>query len=92
MQVRGDFWSGFCARARYVPDGDSKGTTALARVAPATMIDEILGELRECIELVAEAKQQSTRHGEQDVHLMRDGAHRVVAALVAAAEAIEGAG
>jgi hypothetical protein len=56
------------------------------------MIDEILDELRECIELVADAKQQSTRHGEQDVHLMCDGAHRVVAALVAAAEAIEGAG
>jgi hypothetical protein len=26
------------------------------------MIDEILDELRECIELVADAKQQSTRH------------------------------
>ena len=55
MQVRGGFWSGFCARARYVPDGDSKGTTALARVASAAMIDEILDELRECIELVAGA-------------------------------------
>jgi hypothetical protein len=56
------------------------------------MTDEILEELRECIELVADAEQQSTRRGEQEVHLTRDGAHRVVAALVAAAEAIEEAG
>jgi hypothetical protein len=56
------------------------------------MIEAILKELRECIQLVADAERQSTRQGEQDVHLSRDGAHRVVAALVAAAEAIEGAG
>jgi len=56
------------------------------------MNDEILEELRECIELVADAERQSTRRGEQDVHLTPDSAHRVVAALVAAAEAIEGTG
>ena len=63
-----------------------------ARVASAAMIDAILDELRECIELLADAERQSTRRGERDVHLTPDGAHRVVAALVAAGDAIEGAG
>ena len=53
------------------------------------MNDEILDELRECIELLADAERQSARQGAQEVHLTRDGAHRVVAALVTAAEAIE---
>jgi hypothetical protein len=56
------------------------------------MTDDILDEIRECIELVADAERQSTRRGEQDVHLTTDGAHRVIATLVEAAEAIERAG
>ncbi|GAC1411046.1 MAG: hypothetical protein NVS4B6_25260 [Mycobacterium sp.] len=56
------------------------------------MTDDILDEIRECIELVADAERQSGRRGEQDVHITLAGAHQVIAALVAAAEAIEGAG
>jgi hypothetical protein len=56
------------------------------------MTDDILEEIRECIELVADAERQRTRRGEQDVHLTPDGAHRIVAALVPAADAIERAG
>ena len=52
------------------------------------MTDDILEEIRECIELVADAEQQSTKRGEQDVHLTTDGAHRVIAALVEAADVI----
>jgi hypothetical protein len=56
------------------------------------MTFEILEEIRECIELVADAERQGTTQGEQGAHLTTGDAHRVVAALVAAAEAIERAG
>jgi len=50
--------------------------------------DEVLEELRECIELVRDAERQSTRRGEQDVRLTQDVAHRVIAALNWAADVI----
>ncbi|HME47422.1 hypothetical protein [Mycobacterium sp.] len=56
------------------------------------MTDDILEEIRECIELVADAERRSTRRGEEDVLLTTDGAHRVIAALAEAADAIERAG
>ena len=52
------------------------------------MTDYILEELRECIELIGDAEQQSTRRHEPDVCLTRDAAHRVVTALAEAAETI----
>jgi hypothetical protein len=52
------------------------------------MTDDILEELRECIELIGDAEQESTRRGQPDVSLTREGAHRVVAALAEAAETI----
>jgi hypothetical protein len=52
------------------------------------MTDYILEELRECIELIGDAEQQSTRRGQPDVCLTREGAHRVIAALAEAAETI----
>jgi hypothetical protein len=53
------------------------------------MTDDILEELRECIELIGDAERQCAKRHEPDVCLTRDGAHRVVAALVAATDAIE---
>ncbi|HUO40861.1 MAG TPA: hypothetical protein VMU34_24795 [Mycobacterium sp.] len=50
--------------------------------------DEVLEELRECIELVGDAERQSGRLGEKDVHLSSDGAHRLIAALAMAADMI----
>lgn len=50
--------------------------------------EEVLEELRECIELVRDAERQSARRGEQDVHLTQDGAHRVIATLTMVADVI----
>jgi acetylornithine deacetylase/succinyl-diaminopimelate desuccinylase-like protein len=51
--------------------------------------DSIFEEIRQCIEMIADAERQCDKRNEPDVCLTRDGAHKIVATLAEAAETIE---